>query len=286
MNQGEQSSVMKYYDTKHLTEQAYDRSEQERMACDLEKVLAQPDSTEEYRIKSFNDGNSLDQFKTSLERTFSEYSLLERETFPMSTEVTARFFTPHETTLHEADGIPVEMHTSVVAFDVFDKHAENLNGQRPKKGTVILFKLSANMVGETQPAPTMKDFAWNKNCAAGALVVEDGLEFFHLTYSSDEKVAIEVHRKDPTEESGHAVDAQIVEKKPVSPMIAKINPMSEHAVQLKMEVEKFIASRERLAYEKEENNVQLADDRIESQQTTVLDDSKESQTKEARSTTK
>lgn len=245
MNKGEQSSVMKYYNTKHLTEQAYDRSEQERMAGELQTALAQPDSTEVYSIDTLalNDDNFLDQFKIRFDWSFADYTLAKEKTFPSPVEVTAQFFAPHDSTIHEADGIPVEIHTAVVAFDTFDKDQTNANGERQKNGTVLLFKLSANMIGEAQPAPTMKDFAWDKNCATGAVVGEDGVRFFRLTHSEDERVTAEVRRKDSTEESGHTVDAQVVEKKRSLPTIEKIDPASDEALQLKMELETFIASR-------------------------------------------
>ena len=245
MNKGEQSSVMKYYNTKHLTEQAYDRSEQERMAGELQTALAQPDSTEVYSIDTLalNDDNFLDQFKIRFDWSFADYTLAKEKTFPSPVEVTAQFVAPHDSTIHEADGIPVEIHTAVVAFDTFDKDQTNANGERQKNGTVLLFKLSANMIGEAQPAPTMKDFAWDKNCATGAVVGEDGVRFFRLTHSEDERVTAEVRRKDSTEESGHTVDAQVVEKKRSLPTIEKIDPASDEALQLKMELETFIASR-------------------------------------------
>lgn len=245
MNKGGQSSVMKYYNTKHLTEQAYDRSGQERMAGELQTALAQPDSTEVYSIDTLalNDDNFLDQFKIRFDWSFADYTLAKEKTFPSPVEVTAQFFAPHDSTIHEADGIPVEMHTAVVAFDTFDENQTNDNGERQKNGTVLLFKLSANMIGEAQPAPTMKDFAWDKNCATGAVVGEDGVRFFRLTHSEDERVTAEVRRKDSTEESGHTVDAQVVEKKRSLPTIEKIDPASDEALQLKMELETFIASR-------------------------------------------
>lgn len=245
MNKGEQSSVMKYYNTKHLTEQAYDRSEQERMAGELQTALAQPDSTEVYSIDTLalNDDNFLDQFKIRFDWSFADYTLAKEKTFPSPVEVTAQFFAPHDSTIHEADGIPVEIHTAVVAFDTFDKDQTNANGERQKNGTVLLFKLSANMIGEAQPAPTMKDFAWDKNCAIGAVVEEDSVRFFRLTHSEDERVTAEIRRNNSTEESGHTVDAQVVEKKHSLPTIEKIDPASDEALQLKMELETFIASR-------------------------------------------
>ena len=228
-DQGEQSSVMKYYNTKHLTEQAYDRSGQERMAGELQTALAQPDSTEVYSINTLalDDDNFLDWFKICFGCSFADYTLAKEKTFPSPVEVTAQFFAPHDSTIHEADGIPVEIHTAVVAFDTFDENQTNDNGERQKNGTVLLFK----------------DFAWDKNCATGAVVGEDGVRFFRLTHSEDERVAAEVRRKDSTEESGHTVDAQVVEKKRSLPTIEKIDPASDEALQLKMELETFIASR-------------------------------------------
>ena len=74
MNQGEQSSVMKYYNTKHLTEQAYDRSEQERMAGELQTALAQPDSTEVYSINTLvlGDDSFLDRFRICFGCSFAD----------------------------------------------------------------------------------------------------------------------------------------------------------------------------------------------------------------------
>ena len=269
MNKGEQSSVMKYYNTKHLTEQAYDRSEQERMAGELQTALAQPDSTEVYSIDTLalNDDNFLDQFKIRFDWSFADYALAKEKTFPSPVEVTAQFFAPHDSTIHEADGIPVEIHTAVVAFDTFDKDQTNANGERQKNGTVLLFKLSANMIGEAQPAPTMKDFAWDKNCATGAVVGEDGVRFFRLTHSEDERVAAEVRRKDSTEESGHTVDAQVVEKKRSLPTIEKIDPASDEALQLKMELETFIASRKGIDQPSEDEAVATQEPAAETTET-------------------
>ena len=105
MNKGEQSSVMKYYNTKHPTEQAYDRSEQERMAGELQTALAQPDSTEVYSIDTLalNDDNFLDQFKIRFDWSFADYTLAKEKTFPSPVEVTAQFFAPHDSTIHGPD---------------------------------------------------------------------------------------------------------------------------------------------------------------------------------------
>lgn len=270
MNKGEQSSVMKYYNTKHLTEQAYDRSGQERVADELQTALAQPDSTEVYSIKTLvlGDDNFLDQFKIHFDCSFADYTLAKEKTFPSPVEVTAQFFAPHDSIIHEADGIPVEMHTAVVAFDTFDKNQTNANGEeRQKNGTVLLFKLSANMIGEAQPAPTMKDFAWDKNCATGAVVGEDGVRFFRLTHGEDERVVTEVRRKDSTEESGHMVDAQVVEKKRSLPTIEKIDPASDEALQLKMELETFIASRKGIDQSSEDEAVSTQEPAAETAET-------------------
>jgi hypothetical protein len=269
MNKGEQSSVMKYYDTKHLTEQAYDRSEQERMAGELQTALAQPDSTEVYSIDTLalNDDNFLDQFKIRFDWSFADYTLAKEKTFPSPVEVTAQFFAPHDSTIHEADGIPVEMHTAVVAFDTFDRDQTNANGERQKNGTVLLFKLSANMIGEAQPAPTMKDFAWDKNCAIGVVVGEDSVRFFRLTHGEDERVTAEIRRNNSTEESGHTVDAQVVEKKHSLPTIEKIDPASDEALQLKMELETFIASRKGIDQPSEDGAVSTQEPAAETAET-------------------
>ncbi len=269
MKRSEQSSVMKCYNTKYLTEQAYGRSEQERMADELQTALAQPDSTEVYSIKTFplDDDNLLGRFKFRFDSSFAGYTLAKEGTFPLPVEVTAQFFAPHDSIIHEADGIPVEMHTAVVAFDTFDKNQTNANGERQKNGTVLLFKLSANMVGEAQPAPTMKDFAWDRNCATGAVVGEDGVRFFRLTHSEDERVTAEIRRNNSIEESGHTVDAQVVEKKRSLPTIEKIDPASDEALQLKMELETFIASRKGIDQSSEDEAVSTQESAAETVET-------------------
>ena len=81
--------------------------------------------------------------------------------------------------------------------------------------SVILFKLSANLPGESAPSSTARDLEWGVNCIKGAFVTGDKINYFEIAQTSgDDIVVVELH------------------------------PFGEGALNLSQELGKFIASRE------------------------------------------
>ena len=112
-----------------------------------------------------------------------------------------------------------------------------------KTGSIILFKLSANLIGEPTPDMTADDLAFGDNCTYGVLANDDTVKYFKITYKNGDRVESELRRKDPTEESGQSVDAQIVKKGETMLVAEELSPSSNEALELDQELEKFIKSR-------------------------------------------
>lgn len=146
--------------------------------------------------------------------------------------------------------IPVEVGTSVVAFDVYKDVHIGKDGARA--GSVLLFKLSANLIDEPAPDMTAKDLAWGENCSYGAFVDDSSITYFEFARAGGDVVRAEVRRKDPTEESGQSVEMQVVEPRGEWYKIQKISSSSKEAIELDQEMEKFIASRREVVATDEE----------------------------------
>ena len=125
--------------------------------------------------------------------------------------VKAKLFRPHKCVLGSYYGMPVELNTSVTAFDAYTSGEP----RRKKAGSVMLFKLSANRPGESAPSSTARDLEWGVNCIQGAFVTGDKINYFEIAQTSgDDIVVVELH------------------------------PFEERALNLSQELGKFIASRE------------------------------------------
>lgn len=123
----------------------------------------------------------------------------------------AKLFRPHECILVSCYGMPVELNTSVVAFDAYTSGEP----RGKEAGSVILFKLLANLPGESAPSSTARDLAWGVNCIRGAFVTGGKINCFEIAQTSgDDIVVVELH------------------------------PFGEGALNLSQELGKFIASRE------------------------------------------
>jgi hypothetical protein len=116
----------------------------------------------------------------------------------------------------------VEVHTSVVAFDVYESTTSNRkNGA--KVGSILLPKLSANLIDEPAPDMTAKDLIWRKNCTYAALVHDDTITYLEVVEKGREHFSIQ-----------------------------KISSSSKEAIELDQEMEKFIASRREVVAPDEE----------------------------------
>ena len=162
----------------------------------------QPDTNEEVNM-----GRALTSLSKGLENAFG----VGLSGICSGDSAKAKLFRPHECILGSYYGMPVELNTSVVAFD-----AHPSGEPRGKEaGSVILFKLSANLPGESAPSSTARDLEWGVNCIQGAFVTGDKINYFEIAQTSgDDIVVVELH------------------------------PFGERALNLSQELGKFIASRE------------------------------------------
>ena len=118
--------------------------------------------------------------------------------------------------------IPAEVHTSIVAFDVYEG-ATSTRENGAKVGSILLPKLSANLIDEPAPDMTAKDLVWRENCTYAALVCDDTITYL-----------------------------EVVEKGREFFDIRKLSSSSNEAIELDQEMEKFIASRREVVAPDEE----------------------------------
>lgn len=130
-----------------------------------------------------------------------------------------------------------------MAFDTYIDTGDYME-KSEKTGSAILFKLSANLIGEPTPDMTANDLIFGDNCTYGALVGSDTIKYFKITYKNGDIVESELRRKDPTEQSGQSVDAQIIKRGDTRLVTEELSPSSNEALELDQELEKFIKSRQ------------------------------------------
>ena len=198
----EQTSILSGYNLWELMAKEVRRTEEKEKTKTITEILKQPDNTEEVNM-----GRALTSLSKGLVNTFG-VGLSE---ICGGDSVKAKLFRPHKCVLGSYYGMPVELNTSVTAFD-----AHTSGEPRGKKaGSVMLFKLSANPPGESAPSSTARDLEWGVNCIQGAFVTGDKINYFEIAQTSgDDIVVVELH------------------------------PFEERALNLSQELGKFIASRE------------------------------------------
>lgn len=135
----------------------------------------------------------------------------------------------------------MEVNTSVVALDAYGPGSVGRDGA--KVGSILLFKLSANLINESVPDMTAKDLAWGDNCTYGVLVGDSAIDYFEIAQTSGDVVQSELRRKDSTEENGQSVEMQVVKPGQDRLIVNKLSPSSNETFELKQELDKFIASR-------------------------------------------
>lgn len=238
MDKGRQPTLWNNHNLNSLADEAFRRTEEKRRARAIGEILDQPDGYEDNEIDSIVRKDSLSDLDRMLGLAFnigiSPKSLSKYTT-------SAKLFNPHESVVDSSNAIPVEVHTSVVAFDVYKDASFRKDGVRA--GSVLLFKLSANLIDEPAPDMTAKDLAWGENCSYGAFVDDSSITYFEFARAGGDVVRAEVRRKDSTEESGQSVEMQVVEPRGEWCEIQKISSSSKEAIELDQEMEKFIASR-------------------------------------------
>lgn len=219
MDEGRQPTLWSNHNLDSLANEAFRRGEEKRKIQVVSEILDQPDGYEDNEIDSIVRKDSLSDLDRMLGLAFnigiSPKSLSKYTT-------SAKLFNPHESVVDSSNAIPVEVHTSVVAFDVYESTTSNRkNGA--KVGSILLPKLSANLIDEPAPDMTAKDLIWRKNCTYAALVHDDTITYL-----------------------------EVVEKGRENFSIRKLSSSSNEAIELDQEMEKFIASRREVVAPDEE----------------------------------
>lgn len=246
MDKGRQPTLWSNHNLNSLADEAFRRTEEKRRARAIGEILDQPDGYEDNEIDSIVRKDSLSDLDRTLGLAFNIG--LSPNSFKYTTS--AKLFNPHESVVDSSNIIPVEVSTSAVAFDVYKDVHFRKDGVRA--GSVLLFKLSANLIDEPAPDMTAKDLAWGENCSYGAFVDDSSITYFEFARAGGDVVRAEVRRKDSTEESGQSVEMQVVEPRGEWCEIQKISSSSKEAIELDQEMEKFIASRQEVVAPDEE----------------------------------
>ena len=247
MDKGRQPTLWNNHNLDSLADEAFRRSEEKRKIQVISEILDQPDGYEDNKIDSIGRKDPLSDLSRMLGLAFN-IGLSPKSLSKYTTS--AKLFNPHESVVDSSNAIPVEVHTSVVAFDVYKDVHFRKDGVRA--GSVLLFKLSANLIDEPAPDMTAKDLAWGENCSYGAFVDDSSITYFEFARAGGDVVRAEVRRKDSTEESGQSVEMQVVEPRGEWCEIQKISSSSKEAIELDQEMEKFIASRREVVAPDEE----------------------------------
>ncbi len=247
MDKGRQPTLWNNHNLDILVNEAFRRGEEKRKIQAVSEILDQPDGYEESNINTMLGKDSLSRFGSMLDNSLN---LRLSPDFRGNYPIRANLFKPHESIVDSSNVMPVEMSTSVVAFDVYKDASFRKDGVRA--GSVLLFKLSANLIDEPAPDMTAKDLAWGDNCSYGAFVEDNSITYFKFARAGGDVVRAEVRRKDPTEESGQSVEMQVVEPGKARRAIQKLSSSSKEAIELDQEMEKFIASRREVVAPDEE----------------------------------
>ena len=238
MDKGRQPTLWNNHNLDILANEAFRRGEEKRKIQAISEILDQPDGHEESNINTMLGKDPLSRFGSMLDNSLN---LRLSPDFRGNYPIRANLFKPHESIVDSSNVMPVEVSTSVVAFDIYKYTHFSEDGVRA--GSVLLFKLSSNLIDEPAPDMTAKDLAWGDNCSYGAFVEDNSITYFKFARAGGDVVRAEVRRKDPTEESGQSVEMQVVEPRGEWYKIQKISSSSKEAIELDQEMEKFIASR-------------------------------------------
>ena len=218
MDKGRQPTLWNNHNLNSLADEAFRRGEEKRKIQAISEILDQPDGYEESNINTMLGKDSLSRFGSMLDNSLN---LRLSPDFRGNYPIRANLFKPHESIVDSSNVMPVEMSTSVVAFDIYKYTHFSEDGVRA--GSVLLFKLSSNLIDEPAPDMTAKDLVWRKNCTYAALVHDDTITYL-----------------------------EVVEKGRENFSIRKLSSSSNEAIELDQEMEKFIASRREVVAPDEE----------------------------------
>ena len=239
MEKGKQPTLWNKHHLDNLAREAFRRSEEKDRVQAIDEILDRLDDCEESRIDDIMRHSPLSRFSSALGNAF-EVKLSPE--WLSNTSVNVKLFSPHERVVDSSNVIPLEVGTSVVALDAYERATMTKCGA--KVGSILLFKLSANLIDEPAPDITAKDLAWGENCLYGAFADGNAINYFEIVQASGDVVEAELRRKDPTEESGQSVEMQVVKPGQDKLTVRKLPSLSKEAIELDQEMEKFIQSRQ------------------------------------------
>ena len=219
MDKGRQPTLWNNHNLNSLADEAFRRTEEKRRARAIGDILDKPDGHEDNEIDAVGRKDPLSDLDRMLGLAFD---IGMSPKFLSSYIISAKLFNPHESVVDSSNAIPMEVHTSVVAFDIYEK-ATSTRETGAKVGSILLSKLSANLIDEPAPDMTAKDLVWRKNCTYAALVHDDTITYL-----------------------------EVVEKGRENFSIRKLSSSSNEAIELDQEMEKFIASRREVVASDEE----------------------------------
>lgn len=235
MDKERQPNIWGGHNLNRLAEEAFRRNEEKEKAQAVGEILNYPDRNEANTI-GFLSENTLSRLSWALSKVFEvNFASGSCDT------VKVKLFNPHERVVDNSLVVPMEVNTSVVALDAYGPGSVGRDGA--KVGSILLFKLSAHLIDEPVPDMTAKDLAWGENCVFGAFVDSDAINYFEIAQTSGDVVQSELRRKDPTEESGQSVEAQVVTPGQDQLIVQKLSSSSDEALQLEQELDKFMAFR-------------------------------------------
>ena len=219
MDKGRQPTLWSNHNLDSLANEAFRRSEEKRKIQVVSEILNQPDGYEDNEIDAVGRKDTLSDLDRMLGLAF-DIGISPK--FLSNYIISAKLFNPHESVVDSSNAIPAEVHTSVVAFDIYEK-ATSARETGAKVGSILLPKMSANLIDEPAPDMTAKDLVWRKNCTYAALVHDDTITYL-----------------------------EVVEKGRENFSIRKLSSSSNEAIELDQEMEKFIASRREVVAPDEE----------------------------------
>ena len=219
MDKGRQPTLWSNHNLDILVNEAFRRGEEKRKIQVVSEILDQPDDYEDNEIDAVGRKDTLSDLDRMLGLAF-DIGISPK--FLSSYIISAKLFNPHESVVDSSNTIPAEVHTSVVAFDIYEK-ATSTRETGAKVGSILLPKMSANLIDEPAPDMTAKDLVWRKNCTYAALVHDDTITYL-----------------------------EVVEKGRENFSIRKLSSSSNEAIELDQEMEKFIASRQEVVAPDEE----------------------------------
>lgn len=219
MDKGRQPTLWSNHNLDILVNEAFRRSEEKRKIQVVSEILDQPDDYEDNEIDAVGRKDPLSDLDRMLGLAF-DIGISPK--FLSNYIISAKLFNPHESVVDSSNAIPAEVHTSVVAFDIYEK-ATSARETGAKVGSILLPKMSANLIDEPAPDMTAKDLVWRKNCTYAALVHDDTITYL-----------------------------EVVEKGRENFSIRKLSSSSNEVIELDQEMEKFIASRREVVAPDEE----------------------------------